>query len=65
MSATLDSLFIAPDQRQECENEIRELAYSKWIEAGRPSGRESEFWLKAEREWIAFKYVPDRSSATG
>jgi len=40
------------------------MAYSKWIEAGRPAGRDSEFWVLAEQEWIAFKYVPDRCSAT-
>lgn len=29
---------------------IRERAYDLWVEAGRPDGREMEFWLAAERE---------------
>jgi hypothetical protein len=30
--------------------QIRELAYLKWEQAGRPSGRDTEFWLAAEKE---------------
>ena len=36
-----------------CEDEIRELAYQKWEEAGCPSGDGHDFWLEAEREVIA------------
>ncbi len=32
------------------ESKIRKLAYAKWEEAGRPTGRELEFWLLAEKE---------------
>jgi hypothetical protein len=28
--------------------EIRELAYRLWDEAGRPDGRDQDFWLQAE-----------------
>ena len=28
--------------------EIRDLAYHLWEEAGRPGGRDQEFWLRAE-----------------
>lgn len=30
------------------ENEIRELAYSLWEDAGRPDGCADEFWIQAE-----------------
>lgn len=36
-----------------CEEEIRELAYLKWEEAGCPSGEGFDFWVEAEREVIA------------
>lgn len=32
------------------EQEIRRRAYERWLEAGRPDGREEEFWLEAERD---------------
>lgn len=32
------------------EPAIRELAYSKWEAAGRPTGDGAQFWLEAERE---------------
>ena len=30
--------------------QIRELAYKKWEEAGEPWGRDKEFWVEAEQE---------------
>jgi hypothetical protein len=29
---------------------IRELAYRKWVQAGRPEGSSLRFWLEAEHE---------------
>ena len=37
-----------PELRQQIETHAREL----WREAGRPSGRDLEFWLQAEREIV-------------
>jgi hypothetical protein len=31
--------------------QISERAYYLWVEAGRPGGREQEFWLQAEAEY--------------
>lgn len=31
-------------------DDVRQLAYRKWEEAGRPDGDGAEFWLEAERE---------------
>lgn len=31
------------------KNAVRNLAYSLWEQAGRPEGRDQEFWLEAER----------------
>jgi len=30
--------------------QVRELAYKKWEEAGSPWGRDKEFWIEAEQE---------------
>ena len=30
--------------------QVRARAYGLWEEAGRPSGRDAEFWLEAERQ---------------
>ena len=30
--------------------QVRELAYKKWEESGRPCGRDKEFWVSAEKE---------------
>lgn len=32
------------------DEEVRDRAYLLWEEAGRPSGREHEFWAQASRE---------------
>jgi hypothetical protein len=32
------------------EDQIRDLAYILWDEAGRPDGRDKEFWSRAERQ---------------
>lgn len=40
-----------------CEEQIRELAYQKWEEAGCPSGDGFDFWLVAEQEIIADRFV--------
>lgn len=35
---------------EQARQQIRELAYQKWENAGCPEGRAEEFWLEAERE---------------
>jgi hypothetical protein len=32
------------------EEQIRRRAHELWEQSGRPEGRETEFWLQAERE---------------
>ncbi|SMQ74523.1 Protein of unknown function [Devosia lucknowensis] len=32
------------------EDKIRDRAYQLWDQAGRPEGREQEFWYDAQRE---------------
>jgi hypothetical protein len=32
------------------EDQIRDLAYTLWDEAGRPDGQDKEFWSRAERQ---------------
>lgn len=32
------------------EDKVRERAYQLWDQAGRPEGRQHEFWYDAERE---------------
>ncbi|WP_306304381.1 DUF2934 domain-containing protein [Aureimonas sp. AU4] len=35
---------------EDCDEEVRLLAYRLWEAAGRPSGREHEFWAEASRQ---------------
>lgn len=55
-------IAFAQDVRQRLQNwqtarrrkhEITARAYELWEQAGRPSGRDQEFWLRAEREVYA------------
>jgi hypothetical protein len=39
------------------ENEISKRAYELWENAGKPDGRDSEFWFQAEKE----SHQPNRS----
>jgi hypothetical protein len=32
------------------EKRIQDRAYALWVIAGRPDGRDTEFWVEAERE---------------
>ncbi|KQT79142.1 hypothetical protein ASG54_08825 [Aureimonas sp. Leaf460] len=41
-----DNDMTKPDR----DEEVRDRAYLLWEEAGRPSGREHEFWAQASRE---------------
>ena len=44
------------------EQEIRELAYRLWEEAGCPSGQDLEYWHKAEAVWSE-QNAPNATSA--
>jgi hypothetical protein len=35
---------------RQSEEQIRARAHELWEQAGKPKGREDEFWLRAERE---------------
>ncbi len=42
---------LTPQQRMDaCEEEIRQLAYLKWEQAGCPCGDGLDFWFEAENE---------------
>jgi hypothetical protein len=60
MAVTLDSLELDPDKLDWARDEVRKLAYQKWVDAGQPPKGAADFWLIAEREWIERVYVPDR-----
>jgi hypothetical protein len=38
------------NQEDASRQQIRDLAYKKWDDAGRPHGRDDEFWISAESE---------------
>jgi hypothetical protein len=46
------------------EQEIRELAYSLWQEAGSPDGREDEFWRLAKDKLAKEKGHADIDAAS-
>ena len=60
MTVTLETLDLCPGKREASREIIRRIAYFHWLGAGRPEGRDLEFWLKAESEWIGTGYVPER-----
>lgn len=31
-------------------DKVKALAYQKWVDAGKPEGRDKEFWNEAEQE---------------
>jgi hypothetical protein len=46
------------------ENEIRDLAYSKWEDAGCPETSDEErnrFWYEAEQEILSIKKISPKS----
>lgn len=47
----------------EREQRILERAYQLWEEAGRPDGRDNEFWHQAEAE-LAAEHVDANSEGT-
>jgi predicted subunit of tRNA(5-methylaminomethyl-2-thiouridylate) methyltransferase len=51
------------DDMSEHEQKILERAYQLWEEAGRPEGRDEEFWRKAQDE-IAAENIDDDSDGT-
>lgn len=48
-----------PEFQGQQEEKLRELAYELWEKAGRPAGRQDEFWQQAE-ESLAQKESPKR-----
>ncbi|MEZ6101212.1 MAG: DUF2934 domain-containing protein [Pirellulaceae bacterium] len=56
----LEALYLTDDELGHAKQQIEELAYYKWCEAGRPCGCDEHFWNEAELEWIEFYYVPHR-----
>jgi hypothetical protein len=59
----LATLELTRDELEKAQSEIRHLAFEKWRGVGCPDADPLEFWLEAEKEWIAFQYVPDRKLA--
>jgi len=61
MSVTLETLELTPEELQRAREAVQKLAYFLWLEAGCPSGCDRELWVRAEQDWIAHSYVPDRT----
>ncbi len=45
------------NQNTNRKNRIRELAYYKWLEAGKPNGDGLNFWTQAEAEYEAAERI--------
>jgi hypothetical protein len=43
-------VLIGEVEMREDRQAIRERAHKLWEQAGKPEGKESEFWLEAERQ---------------
>ncbi|WP_010586324.1 DUF2934 domain-containing protein [Schlesneria paludicola] len=46
------------------ENAVRELAYAKWEQAGRPAGDGVDYWLEAESEICQASVTSPKISST-
>jgi hypothetical protein len=60
MSVTLENLELTPEELEASKEAVRTSAYYGWLNAGCPDGRQLDFWLLAEREWIEHCFVPNR-----
>ncbi|CCD99064.1 DUF2934 domain-containing protein [Bradyrhizobium sp. STM 3809] len=47
----------------ELQDRIRERAHHLWEQAGRPDGREDEFWYQAEQEIRQMQELHDEATA--
>jgi hypothetical protein len=56
------AISAAPPDREQI---VRLLAYYKWMDAGRPASDGVEFWLEAEREYLAQNGQTRRDGVTG
>jgi hypothetical protein len=61
MSVMLETLEMTPQELVSCKDIVHRMAYFRWLDAGCPDRGQLEFWLDAQREWIARNYVPHRS----
>jgi hypothetical protein len=49
-----------PGELEQAKDRVRQIAYLKWQEAGRPFDSSQKFWLEAEPYWIEYEYTPHR-----
>jgi hypothetical protein len=47
------------------DEQIRALAHRLWLKAGKPEGREQEFWHQAERQLQVQSSPPNQPDNTG
>jgi len=40
-------------------SELTKLAYEKWERAGKPDGKDKEFWDEAEKDYFRYHFVGD------
>ena len=45
---------------EEIEQQIRNAAYYKWEEAGRPDGYDVDFWLSAEEDILSRRHKVEK-----
>ena len=57
---SIDELILTKDELRNAREQVQQMAYFKWLDAGRPLGDELQHWLEAELEWIEYFNVPDR-----
>jgi hypothetical protein len=57
----LESLALTEEELKIARDQVQQMAFRKWQEAGCPSTDPVCFWKDAELEWIEYYYVPDRN----
>jgi hypothetical protein len=65
LAGGLECLSEEPSMAKPSEEQIRERAHQLWEAAGKPEGREHDFWYQAERELTGNATTnPDEKSKT-
>ncbi len=65
MEPRFDTLELTEEQRARARQQIEQIAYGKWRDAGSPNENGLRFWVAAEQEWIRYYYAPCRYNGQG
>lgn len=59
----LEALFLTDEELKAAKQEIMDMAFCKWNDAGCPRDGRQDAYKEALIEWVSYRYVPDRYAA--